>query len=332
VQHTTADLTSSRPGVVRKPRLDPAALGMVVLGSGFHYLGPSFAVLLFAHVDVLGVAWLRLASAAVVLAVWRRPWSVLRSVSRHERNVMVAWGIVLAGMNAAFYLALDRAPLATVASIEFLGVLALAAHGARSGRNVAALLVACLGIGLLTEVRIAASAIGLLWATANCLGFVLYVVLGHRVATAATRSSTRGNGPAPDGLDRLAVSVTLAALAATPFGLGAAWPALGHPAWLAWGIGVGICSTVIPYAADQVAMARLPRATYALLLSLLPVTAAVCGLVVLRQVPGPQEVVGIVLVVAGVALHRPPAEASPAAARPAATPETVSADARRPPT
>jgi inner membrane transporter RhtA len=34
----------------------------------FHYLGPSLAVLLFAHVAVLGVAWLRIASAAVVFA------------------------------------------------------------------------------------------------------------------------------------------------------------------------------------------------------------------------------------------------------------------------
>ncbi len=325
----TTDPTAYRPGVVPEPRLDRAGLGMVLLGSGFHYLGPAFAVLLFAHVDVLGVAWLRLASAAVVLALWRRPWSVLRSVSRHERDIMVAWGIVLAAMNAAFYLALDRAPLATVASIEFLGVLALAAHGARSGRNVAALLVACLGIVLLTEVRFAASATGLLWAAANCLGFVLYVVLGHRVATAAARTSEERDGRAPDGLDRLAVSVMIAAIVATPFGLGEAWPALHHPAWLAWGIGVGICSTVIPYAADQVAMARLPRATYALLLSLLPVTAALCGLVVLRQVPGPQEVAGIVLVVAGVALHRPAAEPSPATTTSDSAQEPVSADAGR---
>lgn len=316
---------------VRTPqiRLDPAALGTVLLGSGFHYLGPSFAVLLFAHVDVLGVAWLRLASAAVVLALWRRPWHVLRSVSRRERDIMVAWGIVLAAMNVAFYLALDRAPLATVASIEFLGVLGLAAHGVRSRRNFTALLVACLGIGLLTEVRIAASAAGLLWAVANCLGFVLYVVLGHRVATAAARSSEEDDRPAPDGVDRLAVSVTLAAIVATPFGLGEAWPAIGHPAWLAWGTGVGICSTVIPYAADQVAMARLPRATYALLLSLLPVTAALCGLVVLRQVPGPQEVAGIVLVVSALALHRPAGDPSAAGHRPTAAPEPVSADARR---
>ena len=49
-----------------------------VVSAVFHYLGPSFAVLLFVHVDVLGVAWLRIASAAVVFAVWRRPWRIVR--------------------------------------------------------------------------------------------------------------------------------------------------------------------------------------------------------------------------------------------------------------
>src|SRR5437660_1343399 len=43
-----------------------------VVSAVFHYLGPAFAVLLFAQVAPLGVAWLRIASAAVIFAVWRR--------------------------------------------------------------------------------------------------------------------------------------------------------------------------------------------------------------------------------------------------------------------
>ena len=175
--------------------------------------------------------------------------------------------------------------------------------------------------------RITASATGLLWAAANCVGFMLYVVLGHRVATAAARTSEKGDREAPEGLDRLAVSVTLAAIVATPFGLGEAWPALGHPAWLAWGIGVGICSTVIPYAADQVAMARLPRATYALLLV---AAAGDRGAVRPPRAPsGPRSAGGggHPLVVAGVALHRPPADQS-STTQPTATPVTVSVEAR----
>ena len=50
-----------------------------VVSAVFHYLGPAFAVLLFARVDVLGVAWLRIASAALVFALWRRPGGRSRS-------------------------------------------------------------------------------------------------------------------------------------------------------------------------------------------------------------------------------------------------------------
>ncbi len=52
-------------------------------------------------------------------------------------------------------------------------------------------------------------------------------------------------------------------------------------------------------------MARLPRATFSLLLALLPAFATVIGAIVLRQVPTVQDAVGIMLaVVLGVALHQ----------------------------
>ena len=87
-------------------------------------------------------------------------------------------------------------------------------------------------------------------------------------------------------------------------GLGAALPAFTHPAWLAWGIGVGVCSSVIPYVTDQLAMARLPRATFALMLALLPAFAVVVGAVVLHRIPSVRELAGIALVIAGVAIHQ----------------------------
>src|SRR6476469_5385486 len=69
----------------------------------FHYLGPSFAVLLFARVEVLGVAWLRIASAALIFAVWRRPWRIARILEPTTRKLLLAWGAVLAVMNCCFY-------------------------------------------------------------------------------------------------------------------------------------------------------------------------------------------------------------------------------------
>jgi inner membrane transporter RhtA len=96
----------------------------------------------------------------------------------------------------------------------------------------------------------------------------------------------------------------IAAVTATPWGLGGALPAFGHPVLLLAGAGVGVCSSVIPYVTDQLVMARLPRATFSLMLALLPVFAIVIGTIVLRQVPGARDIAGITLVVLGVAIHR----------------------------
>jgi inner membrane transporter RhtA len=269
-------------------RVPPTSFFLV--SAVFHYLGPSFAVLLFARMDVLGVAWLRIASAAVVFGIWRRPWRVLRRAE--HRNVLIALGVVLAAMNSLFYLAIDRLPLSTVGAIEFLGVVGLAAAGTRTRRNLVALALAIGGVFVLTDVRLGGEPLGFAFAFANCAGFMLYVILGHRIANDE------------DKLDRLGASMLIAALAATPFVVQAAAPAFTHPVWLLWGIGVGLCSSVIPYVTDQLAMARLPRATFALMLALLPATAAVIGLIVLSQVPTGRDLAGIALVIGGVALHR----------------------------
>jgi inner membrane transporter RhtA len=263
-----------------------------VVSAVFHYLGPAFAVLLFARVDVLGVTWLRIAGAAAVFAVWRRAWPW--RFPREQRGTLVALGVVLAAMNATFYLAIDRLPLGTVGAIEFLGPVALAAAGVRTRRNLAALALAVGGVGLLADVRLAGEPLGFALAAANCALFVLYVVLGHRIAQAG------GAG----GIDRLGAAMLVAMVAVTPVGLGGAAPALTDPVLLGAGVGVGICSSVIPYVCDQLAMARLPRATFALLLSLLPAAAVIIGVVVLGQVPTPVEVAGVALVAVAVGVHR----------------------------
>jgi inner membrane transporter RhtA len=268
-----------------------------VVSAVFHYLGPAFAVLLFARVEVLGVAWLRIAAAALVFALWRRPWKALRG---EARRLLVAWGAVLAVMNCCFYLAIDRLPLGTVAAIEFLPVIALAALGARSRRNLGALALAVTGVYLLTDVQLTGEPLGVALAFANAVLFALYIVLAHRVARHEDVS----------GIDGLAASMLVAAVVVTPLGGWEVLPALADPVALLAGVGVGISSSVIPYVSDQLAMARLPRATYALMVALLPATATVIGVIVLTQVPSPAEATGVALVIAGVALHRERSEAA----------------------
>ena len=96
----------------------------------------------------------------------------------------------------------------------------------------------------------------------------------------------------------------VAAVVVTPLAGWAAVPVLHDPVALAAGIGVGVSSSVIPYVTDQLALARLARATYALMVSLLPAVALVIGVVVLTQIPSRAELAGVCLVVCGVALHR----------------------------
>jgi len=265
-----------------------------VVSAIFHYLGPAFAVLLFAEVSVLGVAWLRIASAAVVFAAWRRPWRHVASWTPGQRRDLIGLGIVLGAMNACFYLAIARLPLGTVGAIEFLGPIVLAAIGVRSARNAAALGLAIVGIGLLTNVRLEGEPLGFAFAFANCILFMLYILLGHRIAQA-------GRGA---GIDRLGAAMLVALVVVMPIGILDAVPVFSQPELLLAGAGVGICSSVIPYVCDQLAMARLPRSTFALLLALLPATAVAVGLIVLRQVPEPVEAGAVALIVAAVALHQ----------------------------
>jgi inner membrane transporter RhtA len=270
-----------------------------VISAVFHYLGPAFAVLLFARVGVLGVAWLRIASAALIFAIWRRPWRMFAGLDRSGRRLLLGWGFVLALMNACFYVSIDRLPLGTVAAIEFLPVIALAAIGTRTGRNAIALVLAIAGVYLLTDVRLGGEPLGVAFAFANAILFAWYIVLAHRVAS---------RGDEMGGIDGLGAAMLIAAVVITPLGGGQVIPALSDPLAIAAGIGVGLCSSVIPYVTDQLAMRRLARATYALMVSLLPATATVIGIVVLAQVPSWVEVTGVALVIGGVALHREGAE------------------------
>jgi inner membrane transporter RhtA len=260
----------------------------------FHYLGPAFAVLLFARVAPLGVAWLRIASAAVVFAAWRRPWRALRAADAPTIRLLVALGAVLAVMNSCFYEAIARLPLSTVSAIEFLPVIALAAIGVRSPRNLGALALAVAGVYVLIDVRLRGGALGYGLAFANAGLFALYIVLAHRVSRQA------GVG----GIDGLAASMLLALPAVSALGGWQVIPHLTDPVALGAGVGVGVTSSVIPYVCDQLAMSRLARETYSLMVSLLPATATVVGLVVLAQTPTMRQLLGIGLVVGALALHQ----------------------------
>jgi len=261
----------------------------------FHYLGPAFAVLLFPAVGVLGTAWFRIASAALVFAPFTRPWRTLRRADPRTRLLLVGLGVCLAVMNTSFYLALDRLPMSLVAAMEFVGTIAVALYGLKTARNLLALGLAVAGVAILIDVTWATDPLGLFWAALNAVLFVGYIVLAHRAA----------EGGAGGGVDRLGAAMAVALILLMPIGLVEAAAAFGSPVLVAAGIGVGLCSSVIPYVCDQLAMSRLPRASFALMLALLPATATVVAAVVLAQIPSLRDLLGVGLVMAGIAVHRP---------------------------
>ncbi|HEX6234158.1 MAG TPA: EamA family transporter [Jiangellaceae bacterium] len=260
----------------------------------FHYLGPAFAVLLFVRVEPLGVAWLRILSAGLIFALWRRPWRAWTAAGRAERRTIVVWGVLLALMNASFYLAIDRLPLGTVAAIEFVGPVVLAAVGLRSLRNLAALMLAIGGVVVLAEVTLSGSPAGFGFALVNMVLFSGYIIIAHRVSRHQQLA----------GIDGLAMAMLIAAVVAVPLGVVDAAPAFTDPFSLGAAVGVGLSSSVIPYIFDQLAMRRLPRATYALMVALLPATATAIGILVLTQIPTPTDILGVGLIVIAVVLHR----------------------------
>jgi inner membrane transporter RhtA len=272
----------------RKPaapldRLPPQAL--FVMGAVSQYVGAALAVLLFAKVPAAGVAWLRVLASAGVLVAWRKPWHTHWTAARLK--LVTAFGLVLATMNVTFYLAIDRLPLGTAVAIEFCGPIFVAALGSRTRRDYAALALATIGVLALADVHLAGSPGGLAFAVGAGVAWAGYIVLGHRMAA--------DEGIRPQ--DGLALGMGIGALAYAPILAHSAAAAYDDALLLGACIAVGILSSAVPYALEQVAMRRLPRARFALLLALLPATAAIVGALILGQVPTPIEAAGIALVV-----------------------------------
>jgi len=266
---------------------------LFVIGAVSMYVGAALAVGLFTVLAPAAVAVLRMLGAAAVLLAWRRPPAAPWRGARLLRAA--AFGLATAGMNIAFYEAIARLPLGTAVAVEFCGPVAVAAVASRRPRDIAAVVLAAVGVALIADVRWSGSPSGVLWALAAAALWAAYIVLGKRVAGA-------GNG-----LDDMAVGFAVAAVVLSPLlllpGGGTGLAALVDPVVLLLAVGVGVLSSVVPYVLDQIVLRRVGQARFAVLLALLPATATIVGLIALRQVPSPLEAVGIAAVVGAVALR-----------------------------
>ena len=271
----------------RLDRFSPEAL--FAFSGISQYTGAVIAISLFDDVSPGTVAWLRVIGATIVLLAftWRRQ----RGWTRREVYAAMLFGTATALMNVTFYFAIERIDLGKSVVIEFIGPIAVAAAFTRTRRNTVALVLAVVGVVVLSGVEIDTEPLGLLFVFMASAMWAAYIIIGRHVA----------------GFDRgsagLALGMAFGAVVLIPFGAPGIGAVVGHPAWLFAALSVGVLSTVVGYGIDQHVLRRVPVRRFALLLALLPVTAMFVGFIALDQTPTWVDLLGAALVITGVAIQ-----------------------------
>lgn len=279
-------MTTPAPRTTRFPPWGLALASMLSV-----QLGSALSLPLISTVGPAGTAWLRLSMGAVVfLAIARPP---LRQVRRYDVPPLVGLGVTTGLVTIAFLAAIERIPLGTAVSVEFLGPLTVAAVRSHSRRVLIWPALALVGVVLLGQpwqgdVNVA----GLAFAALAAVGWGTYIVLTQRVGDRFT------------GVSGLSITIPIAAVTAAVAGIP---QASGHVGFgvLATAAGLAILLPVLPFALEMLALRQMTPTAFGTLMALEPAIGLTLGLVLLHQIPSPGQAAGIVLVVlAGAAAQR----------------------------
>ncbi|MCJ2138226.1 DMT family transporter [Methylobacterium sp. J-026] len=267
---------------VGDPALSVAALvaGMVSL-----QCGATFAKSLFPAVGAAGTASLRVGfSALILIALWR-PWR--RSLPLREAGWIALYGTALGLMNLLFYLALARLPLGPAVAIEFAGPLAVALVASRRRSDFLWIGVAVLGLTLLLPIGTGdgLDPLGIALDLGAALAWALYILFGQRAGRA-------------DGGQAVSLGMLTAALVVAPFGVAEAGAGLLAPGILTAGLAVALMTSALPYSLEMVALRRLDRKSFGVLMSLEPAVATCAGLALLGERISAVQGIAIGLVIA----------------------------------
>ncbi|OIV36878.1 hypothetical protein BIV57_14060 [Mangrovactinospora gilvigrisea] len=292
-------------------------------------VGSALAVHLFPAVGPAGTAWLRISFAAILLVAvtFRKLGRELRTATRRDLAAAALLGAVSAGMTLCYSQAVARIPMGTATAIEFTGPLLVAVLAAHRRRELVWLGAAVAGLLMLTQPWSGASDLGgLLWAAGAAGCWAVYIL------------ATQAVGERFSGVNGLALAMVSGAIVAAPFGAPAV---VANPQlWvIASAAGIAVLMPLLPYAMDLEALRRLTRTVYGTFAGLEPAVAAIVGAVVLAQLPGLGQTLGILLIVAagvgaaragsrqelGVGETRVVASGGPAAATSVAEPDRVNA-------
>lgn len=257
---------------------------LVLVGILSVQFGAGVAKSLFDEISPTAIVWLRLVTSAVILWLLARP--ALKGRSREDWLVVLGFGLSLGVMNWAIYQAFARIPLGIAVTIEFVGPLTLAVLGSRRARDLLWVGLAAVGVLLLGFERADLSVAGVAFAVVAGAAWAAYILLSAQT------------GRRWPGFDGLTLASVVATLMLTPFALGSGGSALADPRILLIGAAVGLLSSVIPYTCELVALRSLRPAVFGVLMSLEPAAAALAGLLVLRELLSPLQLVAMACVVA----------------------------------
>ena len=263
-------------------------------------IGAAASTAMFARIGPAGTAWLRLCWAGLIFVAVARPR--LASFRRRDLAAALVLGVVSGGMTLSFFEAIDRIPLATAVAIEFLGPLGVAVLRRASRWGLVWPPLAFGGVLLVTQPWAGLTvALGIAFALAAGICWGAYILLTQRI------------GQRFHGVQGLAVSMPVAALATTPLGLLQAHGNITPFVLLAC-LGLALILPVIPYTLELAALRRLDAGTFGTLMSVEPAAAALVGALMLRQIPGWGQALGIALVtIAAIGAARTGRAAEPSA-------------------
>ncbi len=264
---------------------------VIIAAAVIQYVGAGFAINLFGKVSPEAVIWGRITFAAVFLLLMIRPrWQELHG----KWKLAILFGIVLTGMNFAFYKALAYIPLGTAVALEFLGPVVLAGLTGRGWRVRLALAISVCGVFLISwagiDLQNREVQLGVFWILLAALCWAFYIILGRKAAHLGMGQSV------------LAVGMAAGALLFTPFTFGAALGAVTNLYYLGLLLLIAFMASVIPYAAEMAVMKHLKTEVFSLLNSLYPATSLLVGMFMLRQIPSWGEVAGLVAITCAVVL------------------------------
>lgn len=232
----------------------------------------ALAKVLFEHFPVLTISAMRLLMGSLILAIIFRIWQV--NFKHIKWSAIISYGVALAGMNALFYLSIERLPLGIAVSFEFIGPLSVALFHARQKFDFIWVGLAILGLVLLFPFDQAAhrlDPIGIALALGAGACWALYIIAGQKP------SGVSGN-------HTVCLGMFIGMLCLMPIALFSGMSAtVFQPSNLIYFIALAILASALPFSLEMIALRNLSALSFGTLMSLEPAVAAFSGFIFLGE-------------------------------------------------